>query len=73
MGIVVYGIEIAATRGIVTLGFEVVSINKLNVSCSSFLVGLLVLFTTLTALFMSLYYGKLACCFCFSKEFQSFS
>lgn len=32
MGIVVYGIEIAATRGIVTLGFEVVSINKFNVS-----------------------------------------
>lgn len=27
-----YGIEIAATRGIVTLGFEVVSINKFNVS-----------------------------------------
>jgi hypothetical protein len=37
----VYGIGIAATRGIVvTLGFEVVSINELNVSTGSLLLSL---------------------------------
>lgn len=39
IGIVVYGIGIAATRGIVTLGFEVVSINKLNVHFRRFSVS----------------------------------
>ena len=58
MGIVVF--QHGTTRGIVTLGFGVVYNNKLNVS-SSFLVGLLVLFTTLTALFMSLYYWSWLC------------